>query len=877
MTQRNIHGSSDWKQYSIKMILPKYATTIKIGALLTGTGKLWADDFQLLVDGIDIVNGNPKLRKSVDEDNAGKFEKVNRNTVKSLVPSDTAGLLSLEKVYLHTDRETYYPGDDIWFKAYLVDASDRSLSDISKNLHVEIISPSSQIVDTRIVRIEEGLGKGDFMVPENLISGRYQIRAYTNYMRNFGDQLFFNKNITIINQKDAVKTFSDSTGPIKNKLELSFFPEGGSLVEGVPSIVAFKAVNANGTGCDVSGQIFSSTGEMISPFKSTCKGMGTFLLNSVKGISYYAVAKSGNGEEVRGEIPKSFPKGFALNISKNKNNELAVTVRTNRETFSLIPDHHLALNVSARNLFLKKAEFRMKSLADRFILPTDDLPDGIVMLTLTGMDSVPLCERLVYIQNEDEVKVKVETDKAEYNQRDSVSVKISLKVNSLNPQNAFLSLAATKNISSKSLSPFPTTISSWFLLESDVRGPVEDPSYYFDPSIPDRLKDLDLLLLTQGWRDFKWKYSGTYWPPEDGFTVSGRIRKKFGDLPLKNSKVNIAIFKKGNPIISTVQTDTSGRFSLPGVELTGEAKLVVSATGENDRLRGWVRMDSLVYSPAETQTSISLSNSLLKNKPITISKSINDNIPVQGNLNAYLQYAEIKNSIKSKYKLSDTLAPGEVIITARRKDAPESPIARSHRILLTSDPDYEYTVTPQMEVFNNLGQLIAFKLFHYGGTGMSGLAFNMPLILLDGMDVGWEGIQFLPVEWIERFDAVRPGSTAAMVWGEKAKGGVISVITKTGVSTNYIAPVYHSVNIRLTGYNEPRIFYSPKHHTTLESDYKPDLRTTIFWEPDIKVENNKEVFLNYFNADNPSKVKVVVEGITTGGIPVTGKTEYEVK
>jgi hypothetical protein len=89
--------------------------------------------------------------------------------------------------------------------------------------------------------------------------------------------------------------------------------------------------------------------------------------------------------------------------------------------------------------------------------------------------------------------------------------------------------------------------------------------------------------------------------------------------------------------------------------------------------------------------------------------------------------------------------------------------------------------------------------------------------------------------------------------------------------------VYHSANTRISGYSEPRIFYSPKHHSKLETDYKPDLRTTIFWEPNVKVENNNDFFLNFFNADNPSKVKIVVEGITITGVPVTGKVEYEVK
>ena len=53
----------------------------------------------------------------------------------------------IEKVYLHTDRSTYYPSENIWFKAYIVDASDNTLSDYSKNLHVELISPATKIID----------------------------------------------------------------------------------------------------------------------------------------------------------------------------------------------------------------------------------------------------------------------------------------------------------------------------------------------------------------------------------------------------------------------------------------------------------------------------------------------------------------------------------------------------------------------------------------------------------------------------------------------------------------------------------------------------------------------------------------------------------
>jgi hypothetical protein len=799
-------------------------------------------------------------------------------TVQFQHPSGYDSLKVIEKVYLHADRDNYYPGDDIWFKAYLIDATNGLLSSNSMNLHVELISPDQKIIDSRVVALNNGLGNGDFHLSEKLNSGSYRLRAYTNYMRNFGDQLFFNKEIRIINSLDAGKAFSDSANFAKTKLEINFFPEGGSLVENVASMVAFKAVDDNGYGQNVSGEVYSSTGERVTEFRSTHKGMGSFSLTPLPGLRYFALTKSRNGDSLKYEIPKSFSKGVVLDISKNQVNQLSLIFKTNPETFPDVSANDLSVTVSIRNIAYKTYSFRMKSLNSFLNIPTQDLPDGIIMLTLSGADNIPLCERLVYIQNNEELKLNVETNKSDYNQRDSVSIRLSLSDSSGKANGAFLSLSATKVIAEKSSSPFPSNISSWFLLESDVRGQIEEPSYYFDHSNPDRLKDLDLLLLTHGWRDFKWKYENHYYLPENGFTISGRIREIFSDIPLKNSRVSIGIFKNGNPIVSIVKTDTSGRFRLDGVELTGEAKLIVSAADTKGQSKGWVLLDSINYSPAGTKYCSTRKNLLQNgNKLVAGGQFFDDTQFPKSGIIAYIQYAEIRNSIQKRYKLSDTITPGEVVITAKRRDIPDSPIARSHHYLLTNDPDYEYQVTPESEVFNNLGQLIIFRIFHKGGSGMTGLLYNQPLVLLDGMEVGWEGIEFLPVAWIERFDGVRPGSPAALMWGARGRGGVISVITRTGAPITPHHSIYNSASVRLSGYDEPRVFFSPKHHSTLDADYKPDLRTTLFWEPDIKMENNKDYFLNYFNADNPSKVEVIVEGITSSGIPVTGKTEYEVK
>jgi hypothetical protein len=384
------------------------------------------------------------------------------------------------------------------------------------------------------------------------------------------------------------------------------------------------------------------------------------------------------------------------------------------------------------------------------------------------------------------------------------------------------------------------------------------------------------------------------YPPENGFTISGRVRKKFADKPLTNSIVNIAIFKSGKPLIGLVPVDSSGRFSLKGVDLTGNAKVIASVTGEKDDLKGWLILDSLKYSPAFVNAGIAQSRIAGNNDQNTNeNQAMSDNQLINKSLHAFIQYAEIRNNIQKKYKLSDTITPGEVKIIAVRQDKPESARAKSRRYL-RGTPDRELVITPDLQIYNTAFHLIDLRYLNPSKTLRLGHRMRNPLYMIDGNPVTADDVKALPISWVERIDVVdgeNLASLAAMrtivatesvdskgrtIIGPGYSDGAISIILKDDKDiVNDL--IFHSVNVKFSGFNEPRIFYSPKHYTNLKSDYKPDLRMTLFWEPNIKVENNKDYILNYFNADNPSKVKVIVEGITKSGIPVTGKTEYEVK
>lgn len=810
--------------------------------------------------------------------------------IQPITPQDS--LKIIEKVYLHIDRENYSPGEDLWFKAYLVEGTYKMLTAHSNNLHVDLISPDSKIIESQIVKLSKGLGNGDFRLPGKLSSGKYQLRAYTNYMRNFGEEMFFKKHFTVINTDNSKSAMPDSTVYVLNKPDISFFPEGGSMVDDVNSQVGFKAVDATGKGCEISGKVYTSIGDTVASFSSTFKGMGTFNLKPASGEQYYSIIHDNNGDSAKTQIQKSLKTGMVLHVSETDPGELDLVIRTNKETLPVLTDHDLSLTISVHNTILKTIFFRVNSLNSHMTLKTGEFPDGIVSLTIYDPEGKPFCERLVFVHNRDDEELTVKTDKPDYATRDSVSVKISLSGSQVRGQDAFLSLSAASEISAEGTDLYATNISSWFLLESDVRGDIETPSYYFDRSNAGRLKNLDILLLTQGWRDFKWKYEENYFQTENGFTISGKVRKKLVNEPLGNSTVTLGLFEGKRSEVYLVPVDSSGRFLIRGIDFTGKTNLIASVTNDKDKLKGWLILDSISYIPEG-----------IPNKNVNIRKFIRDSPIITDSkafveTNDFLKYSKRNNSQRKINNLSDTIAIGEVLIRPRFRIEPYTPKIQNEINLRTLFADKEVLVTDDLEIYNTLGQLLSIKLHIFyndeprasrvgSSSGHAFLTTQMPgrnscnkmtnpLTLLDGMEVKYDAIMFIPVSWVERIDVLCP-IRGGLEWGERGDGGVVSILLKSDSLQSSPSFTYHSVNKSITGYNERRIFYSPKHHSSLKNDNKPDLRTTLFWEPNIEIENNKNAILNYYNTDNSSTVKITIEGITSDGIPITASTEYEVK
>lgn len=780
-----------------------------------------------------------------------------------------------EKSYLHIDRILYNSGEDIWFKAYVIDPSTNKLSINTNNLHVELISPGSEIIQSRIIRIEGGVGNGDFHLTDSVPSGQYRIRAYTNRMRNFDDRLFFLKEIVIINPFDEGEELNRPVQYNDDKIEISFFPEGGSLVDNVASVVAFKAVDASGKGCDVTGELFSSEGDLITSFKSTHKGMGFFTLKPAPGLSYYVIAKKPDGTIIKTGLPASFPTGVVISAFVTLDKELMLTVSTNAETLPSIIGRDLTLGFSLPSMITRITNIPISSLVNNFLLSCDEFPNGIIRATLSGIEGLPLCERLVYIQKNNDVYLNAVTDKMIYEPREKISVAMSLSGDSSFSGKGLLSFSAAESRFTDNSSPYPTTIASWFLLESDVHGPVEEPSYYFDPLNKNRLADLDLLLLTQGWRDFQWKYDSLLpFSHEIGFTLSGRVKRLYGNNPVAGAKINLGIFGDMNRRFFDAETDPEGEFKFEELDFNGWSEIFVSSTGKNERMQGRIFIDSIFYEPPETE-------GITVNAP--------ELVLIPENYSALKQEAVVNLAIKKKYKLSDTIDIGEVFITASRPYTPQEEKVKESRKFYGT-PDKEFVVPPEMDnfagdVFDMIeGRIPGLRVIR-SGDNVSVIIRNQrtvdggALIVLDGrqLDPDFPGdinyVLTIPVFMIDRIDVLN----SSVAYGMKGANGVISIITRTETRSGPEVLSDNVASIKMKGYDASRIFYSPSHNPPENLSYTPDTRTTIFWEPNIIIEKNGNAKLEYFNADNPSSIYITVEGITEEGIPVSGKTIYKVK
>lgn len=679
----------------------------------------------------------------------------------------------------------------------------------------------------------------------------------------------FKKGRIVVKVEDAETLVGNY--PLANALfnvDVQFFPEGGDLIAGLAKKVAFKAVASNGKGIRIKGKIIDSKKKEVATFEDLGLGMGTFSMLPVLGETYKAVVNFDNGTERSFDLPAVVADKINVVYTTQDEEFINLGLVTNEDYFKKVEGKPYYIFGQLNGHLIYAAQASIKSSAVAIKIPKKELPNGIVQLTLLTPDGQPISERLVFVQPQQLIDIKVSSDKPSYARKDLVKLKLNLN-------NYIDSLPGTFSVSVVDEKKVPYNddddrgIVSNMLLTSDLKGYVEKPNYYFNSKNENRKEALDALLLTQGFRRFEYadlikgKLPMVRYMPEEGIVISGILRDNVGKL---QTGAGLLLTIPGGAIKKDAYTDAQGRFAFDKLVFADSLKATVNARSNANYRSLVITMDPTEFPKIDEENPYK--SSFVQN--------------IDQNLQAYL------DNSKKEFRTSNLIE--EVVVTKRveNKQTSKDFSALSglsmpeHRIdgsrfagcnvlsmcLNTMLTGITYDTNTQKYYITrnyNQGSRVPVQFF------LNGMPIDEPSL---------NAIQIPEIESVEIFLRDDLGTVRNLYQND----GVVSIITKkekkqprmTLAQIEAMLPKSNVIDFHPLGYIKERKFYTPK-YSTPESKQTSDYRTTVYWNPDIRIEKSGEINLEFYNADGTGKYKVVVEGNDLGGNVGRQVYYYEVK
>lgn len=859
-----------------------------------------------------------------------------------------------EKVYVHTDRNCYMGGDTIWFRAYVVDALTHKPAGVSKYLYVDLTTPDDSLRHRVKILEREGVYSGYIPLDVTMPEANYTMTAYTYFMQNMGEDYYCKQPIRILNPLSTINTIKvsykdkgdkvgvsmnyvdKSTGKhaeVKNVYYVSpkgrkttvnctgelsvnfnkkdfkpgaafevgfdgyrkfielpvatddanveFFPEGGAIVAGCVNKIGVKSLLPNGYGKEINGEIVDSRDSVITKFHTIHAGMGFFTLLAKSGESYTAICNVDN-KTMRLPLPKVEDDALALTLAKCCHQ---ISIRVNGR----INDEYTLVVHQRGNLMYATTINRDKQEVN---LLSRDISRGVVNVVLFDKSWNPVSERLFFEKGDNRGKVKISANKRNYESRERVKLNIELSKYKMPEGNYSIAVTDDKLVAVDTAK----CISSNLLLTSELKGNIEDASFYFNFDNANSVNALDALMLTQGWRryDVANIVKGNYDQPEKeveiGQEISGITRSKWGNRLLSGGLVNAIVPKYGYADI--FQADSVGHFRCNGFDFPeGTIVTLQSINAKKDHL-----FPNFVIDPEELPMRMRHLNAMT----------------------AKFESEDFVNSEKLRFQQSGMeVVLNEIIVTALKKRAPEDSYeAIAFRSFNWKEMEREKTTTVA-EILRKVGglQLTNDGNYVYRGQLVSlyidGLPQNESSISIDaGFDKErptggsfvksmmehrrinkstahlkpqfggktestLDIIERVPFDFVKRVDFIRP-SEAVMLGERGTSGGVIMITTKRGDELNTASETRFRTLIPL-GYQRKADFYVPRYSAESETTVM-DLRPTIYWNPNVKMSEKGKSNVEFFTSDSMTdSYSVRVEGLTDAGVPFSQHIQLEKK
>ena len=844
-----------------------------------------------------------------------------------------------EKVHLTTDRNHYMGGDTIWFRGFVVSSATHEPVSVSKYLYVELRTPYNT-VDQRIKVIERdevyaGYVPLDMRVPE----GDYTLVAYTNFMNSAGEAYFFKKPVNIRNayslrmdlssqfewedgggrlvcridyrdrttgeereRKFTYRTIKDAdwrpswrkSGTETVKLDreeymagyllvmcddyakyirlpkneggfdVTFHPEGGYLVPGEECRVAFKAIDGYGDGIAVHGRVLDSGNNEVVKFKSLHGGMGVLSFTPRLGEAYRAECVARDSLSASFDLPAV--NGSAAVVSADLRGDSVIDLRIKGRCPS-----DAIVAIQERGLLVYAGRLGGRREAS---IGCGGLQSGVVQVLLLDGGLNALSERLLFVRSSDTCTAAVAPARPTYGSRDKVI--LNLRLDGYAEAEGDVAVSVTDRLFGDETGG--GNILSNLLLQSELRGYIENPAYYFEADDSVRRAALDALLLTQGWRryDIPASLCGEYQYPaaaiEKSQQISGTVKSLWRGKPLADATVEILSKKLG--FARAVKTDSAGRFYFEGFDNIDGITYQLEAVNKKGHAEGNVEIDSELFpsvnpinaiaDDAETMATSEkdddLSAELMRLSASGVYNVILNEIVVEG-----AKVAEREKSVMDVVALKSL---DSEYMEGKGYTSLEEVIREIPGVRITGNNDIVYrnkkvTVVIDNVPYYSVRQKAGSSTLGFVDGSSGGLLYSEGLLL--------EIESLYPFDMIERVDFLQP--EFAIIYGNCA-GGALTITLKDG--TKIVDEKQQGMKyIRPLGYQSPAEFYSPKYAKDFgNSSGGGDLRSTVYWNPDVKIDADGNAMVEFYANDNRNtRYDVVVEGVTRSGELVRTTTQ----
>jgi hypothetical protein len=749
--------------------------------------------------------------------------------------------LPREVAYVHLNKSIFIKGENLGFKAYVLDKGTKKPSQETRNLYCVLADSNDRLIKSQMVRITGGVGQGVFELDSLFHTGKYTFKAYTNWMRNFSEANYFQQSIDVLDP-ETHPTLPVTPSP--GDLEVQILPEGGHALAGVPSVYGIIIKDTGGYGVPgVEGRITDGSGTEITRFKVNPLGIGRIGLTPLKGTSYFAHFRYGNREH-RVPFPPAKTEGVGLRLAElNDWVALELSARFGDPGWEQAPFFLTVHN--GDNLKGVQVSFR-DSLSQLKVFPKGDLYPGMNVFTLFDPTGKPLLERLFF----NPTGLAFHENIVAYPSRVGDSLNIRLGIPGLRA-GTFNSLSVSVLPAGSQSNPGHHSLGSYTLLQPYVRGPVENARYYFQEGSAVKRRELDDLLLTQGWSSYDWNTVFNH-PPQYRFdfekgvsyTVGFNARKSdaFYIFPTLNNPSQLLELQPGQEEFTVENFYPLEGEKLALTEIRGTIKSSPAGAYVHFKPVGVPRMDS--HKAALLPNRLGPRFAAIEVPPISFENleklQILDEVVVSE-----------PRRIQRLERLRDR-SPGRVDIFA--KDDP--------RRMMFLDA---YLSGRGYRVIEGPGTLDIL-------AGNPNSPSNpRPIVYLDGVlltdfDLLWR-FRLDIVDYIE----INPTGIGSGIYGG---GGVIRIVTDPSISLAGPAPkAFQSYEIPLA-FGQDKEFYTPV-YSSYQSDFFRAFGT-LGWVPDLQADPAGAIAFKA-KPHGVEALELYVEGIINGNEFVSSRVLLEAK